>query len=92
MSIKPTIEYSPAHPRPAKGEPRTLRLIEGGVYRATTRCWVFHGSLATERIRADLVIDAARVVVARWETGDLAEAVRELDKALHAHDKKEYKP
>jgi hypothetical protein len=45
----------------------------------------------TQRL-ADNIIKAGRKVVARWEKGDLAGAVRELDKSLHDYDGKEYKP
>jgi len=34
------------------------------------------------RLAAPDLLDAAELVVARWEQGDLAEAVRELDAAI----------
>jgi hypothetical protein len=34
------------------------------------------------RLAASDLLSAARLVIARWETGDLAEAVRELSAAV----------
>jgi hypothetical protein len=34
------------------------------------------------RLAADDLLNAARLVIARWESGDLAEAVRELSAAI----------
>lgn len=89
MNAKPTLEFGPKRPRPAKGESSTLRMIDGHIYRAGARCWIL---VMDKDAPAQLVIDAARLVVTRWEHGDLAGAVRELDSALHVHDAKEYKP
>lgn len=38
------------------------------------------------------LVQAARLVVSRWAGGDLAAAVRDLDKALHEYDGRRYEP
>ncbi|MEJ5209385.1 hypothetical protein [Denitratimonas sp. CY0512] len=42
--------------------------------------------MKSDPLLVDAVIDAARQVVQRWEHGDLAEAVRELDQSLQMLD------
>jgi hypothetical protein len=43
---------------------------------------VWHDEDLRLRLAADDLLEAAEKVVARWERGDLAEAVRELDAAI----------